>query len=224
MIGTTLQAAYGVLNRKARRARAARLRRRRATHFEPLEPRLLLSANPLGAAAPISMPPLDMPGETSALWEEPLRAVDLSLQPLAAQGGHAGASAFQSVDAGRAASAGVVIEADPGLELSALDSDDLSALLGQVIYLDIDGASGVRYDGPVRVEGIDVPEFQAPAALAGEESRIIASALAGLNERFAGLGVTFTEVRPEGGTDYSTVYVGGDGSAFSQYGSFLGLA
>jgi len=35
----------------------------------------------------------------------------------------------------------------------------------QLIYLDFDGAKDVTYDGPVKVEGIDVPAFKAPAPL-----------------------------------------------------------
>src|SRR5262245_63886872 len=100
MLGHTLQSAYGVLNRKARRARAARLRRRRPALFEPLEPRLLLSASPLNAAPAAAL--LDMPEATPAVWQEPLHAVDISLQALAAQGGDAAASPAGAGKIGRA--------------------------------------------------------------------------------------------------------------------------
>ncbi len=105
-----------------------------------------------------------------------------------------------------------------------LASGDVSTLDGQVIYLDFDGEAGVLYDGPVRVEGIEVPPFQAPADFVGQEAEILGSVLATLEEDFANLGVTFTASEPEAGTLHSTIYVGGDDAAFSAYGSFLGLA
>ncbi|TMD03045.1 MAG: hypothetical protein E6J01_17155, partial [Chloroflexi bacterium] len=112
----------------------------------------------------------------------------------------------------------------PALRALRLVDPDLSVLAGQVFFLDHDGASGVTYDGPVRVSGIEVPLFQAPAPLTGEERSIIASVLTDLDQRFADLAVTFTDARPDSGTDYSTVYLGGDGAPFSPYGLFLGLA
>jgi hypothetical protein len=36
--------------------------------------------------------------------------------------------------------------------------DDVAA---QVVYLDVDGATGIAYHGPVTVEGIDIPAFAA---------------------------------------------------------------
>jgi len=45
-----------------------------------------------------------------------------------------------------------------------------------------------------------------------------------LSQIFAGSGVVFTVEKPEPHTLYSTIYIGGDDSAFSEYGSFLGLA
>ena len=41
---------------------------------------------------------------------------------------------------------------------------------------------------------------------------------------FAGAGLLFTTIRPSPAAEYSTVYLGGAGSAFSNDGSFLGLA
>ncbi|MFO0888288.1 MAG: hypothetical protein U0790_03975 [Isosphaeraceae bacterium] len=37
-------------------------------------------------------------------------------------------------------------------------------------------------------------------------------------------GVSFTAVRPQSGTPYSSIFIGGDGSPFAPYGSFFGLA
>ncbi|MCD4727189.1 MAG: hypothetical protein K8R46_05985, partial [Pirellulales bacterium] len=45
-----------------------------------------------------------------------------------------------------------------------------------------------------------------------------------LEETFAGAGIIFTTTQPAPGTEYSTIYIGGDNSAFAEYGSFLGLA
>ena len=44
----------------------------------------------------------------------------------------------------------------------------------QVIFLDTDGASGVAYDGPVILEGINVDPFQVPEHLSGQEQQVIA--------------------------------------------------
>ena len=109
----------------------------------------------------------------------------------------------------------------PGLQL--VDPDP-SNLRGQVIYLDFDGAEDVVYDGPATVGPFDIPAFQPPGELAGQEQAIIDQVLANLQESFAGSGVIFTATQPVPGAEYSTIYVGGDDSAFSEYGSFLGLA
>ena len=109
----------------------------------------------------------------------------------------------------------------PGLQLVDQQANRFES---QVIYLDFDGAMNVTYNGPVHLEGIDVPAFQAPGALAGQEPAIMAAVVQMLSETFAGSGVTFTTALPEPHTDYSTIYVGGDDSAFAAYGSFQGLA
>ena len=45
---------------------------------------------------------------------------------------------------------------------------------GQIIYLDFDGAEDVTYNGPVVVEGIDIPSFSTEAAgLSGQEQQVI---------------------------------------------------
>jgi hypothetical protein len=43
-----------------------------------------------------------------------------------------------------------------------------------------------------------------------------------LQETFAGSGIVFAIEQPAPGKAYSTIYVGGDGSAFTQYGD-MGL-
>ncbi|MSU37408.1 MAG: LEPR-XLL domain-containing protein [Pedosphaera sp.] len=102
--------------------------------------------------------------------------------------------------------------------------DDPSALKGQVIFLNFKGAAAVIYDGPVRVENVEVPAFQLPSGRMGDANAIIHGTLDSLNKQFALLGVTFTTGPPEPSGEYSTIHVGGDGSAFEAYGSFLGLA
>lgn len=87
-----------------------------------------------------------------------------------------------------------------GLEFPA--GQDLATIRGQIFYLDFDGAEDVTYDGPVRIEGIDVPPFSAVAAgLAGHEPEIIASTIAQLNAAFEPLGVGFTATRPAAGLE-----------------------
>ena len=109
----------------------------------------------------------------------------------------------------------------PGLCLVDPAADDFDS---QVVYLDFDGAQGVAYRGPVTEENIVVPAFRAPGGLAGEEGAIIAQVAERLCKIFAGSGIRFTTTKPDGGTTYSTIYIGGDDSAFAQYGSFHGLA
>src|SRR4051794_1316856 len=91
------------------------------------------------------------------------------------------------------------------LRLEWLESRDLPSALspgllrpdvGQVFYLDFDGAAGVSYDGPVSVRDIVVPPFRAPYRLAGQEAAIKAVVQARLNERFASLGATFLITPP----------------------------
>jgi len=97
---------------------------------------------------------------------------------------------------------------------------------GQIIYLDFDGEEGVSYNGPVTVDGIDVPALSLPGDgdLAGQEEVVITRIVEELKHTFAGLGVVFTTEKPVSGLTYSTIFVGGDDSAFAEYGSFLGLA
>ena len=93
----------------------------------------------------------------------------------------------------------------------------------QRFFLSTGGAFDVDYEGPVSVEDIDVPKFTAPDSLAGEESTILLGMLDILNNTFADLGAEFTLERPIG-SDYSTIYLGGDGSQFAEWGNYFGLA
>jgi hypothetical protein len=98
---------------------------------------------------------------------------------------------------------------------------DIGALRGQVIYLDFDGAQDVTYRGPRRIDGIDVPAFNAGEA---DARAVIKGTLEHLRRTFAGTGVVFTARQPEPGTRFSTIYVGGGGTQFARYGNFLALA
>ncbi|MFC1603775.1 PKD domain-containing protein [Planctomycetota bacterium] len=110
----------------------------------------------------------------------------------------------------------------PGLQLV---NPDISSWEGQIIYLDFDGEQDVTYNGPVVVEGIDVPEFSAEfAGLAGQEQEIISQILAALDHEFEGTSILFTTSEPESNTSYSTVFIGGDGAEFREYSFFVGLA
>ena len=109
----------------------------------------------------------------------------------------------------------------PGLELVDPRPGQFE---GQIVYLNFDGAEGVTYNGPVVVENIDVPAFQAGGELAGQEKRIISKVVSSLAQTFAGTGLEFTIDEPAGGIVHTTIFIGGDDSAFSEYGSFLGLA
>ena len=109
----------------------------------------------------------------------------------------------------------------PGMHLVDASADHFD---GQVIYLDFDGAKDVTYRGPVQVGPFDVPAYQAPAGMEGQEQTIEAAVLREVQVTFAESGVQFTLIRPEAGTEYSTVYIGGDDSAFRFYGQFNGLA
>ncbi|HYT95525.1 MAG TPA: hypothetical protein VEL76_42795, partial [Gemmataceae bacterium] len=110
-----------------------------------------------------------------------------------------------------------------GLDTRALSGPGADSVAGQVVFLELGGAQDVRYDGPVSLSGFDVPAFGAPGQLQGQEPAVVAALVASLEQAFAGTGVRFTTTKPTGG-DYSTVYVGGDDSAFAAYGHYLGLA
>ncbi len=105
-----------------------------------------------------------------------------------------------------------------------LINGDLSQLSGQTFYLDFDGASGLDYDGPVRIEDVEVRPFQFSSDLPKDDNDFIASIVAALNERFSSVDVSFTRTQPQLGAEYSSIFIGGDDSAFSRYGSFFGLA
>ena len=119
----------------------------------------------------------------------------------------------------------VGIRGPPDLPGLRLVDPDISNWQGQIIYLDFDGQQNVTYDGPVTVGPFDVPAFSLDSTpLAGQEQQVIDEVVSQLEHTFADSGLAFTTEKPAHGQAYSTVYVGGDDSPFSKYGSFLGLA
>ncbi len=107
---------------------------------------------------------------------------------------------------------------------AGLASAPVNSTVSQVIYVDFDGAQAVHYHGPIGMEGLEVPAFAAPTGLVGQEELVKASVLNSLNSAFEGTRVSFVATQPMSGIDFSTIYVGGDGSAFSDYGFYYGLA
>ena len=93
----------------------------------------------------------------------------------------------------------------------------------QVFFLETDGAPDVDYRGPIIVEDIDVTSFASTGELAGQQDDALLALTTVLNEFDFGVSVIFTTERPEEG-EYSTVYIGGTGSEFSQWGHYLGIA
>ena len=83
-------------------------------------------------------------------------------------------------------------------------------------------SSFLRTDFLIWVTGIHVPAFTAPDQLQGQEAEIVAALVDALDRALAGMGLVFTTDKPAAG-DYSTVFVGGDGSAFAELGSLIGL-
>jgi len=133
----------------------------------------------------------------------------------------AGGTCEESESASDAGMQSCVLPELAGLEPVGTTAADVA---GQIIYLNFDGAEGIVYNGSVTVGPFDVPAFDLSGELVGQEQTIIASLLTELEETFAGSGVVFTTEQPTAGTEYSTIYIGGDDSVFASYGSFLGLA
>ena len=94
----------------------------------------------------------------------------------------------------------------------------------QVVYLDFDGANDIVYRGPVFIQDIDVPAFQANGALRGHEDEVAAGVRDLLEKAFAGTQIDFTLEQPAADSPCSTVFIGGDGAAFAAYGSFYGIS
>src|SRR6266511_3264266 len=117
-----------------------------------------------------------------------------------------------------------VVSDAPSSNVQIVDTAaNVPAAPSQVVFLETSGALDVDYQGPVIVEGIDVPAFVAPGGLAGQEVDVVGAMTTALSNTDFGVNLAFTNERPQSG-DYSTVYIGGTGAEFATWGHFLGLA
>src|SRR5258706_7642308 len=179
--------------------------------------------HPVQAAASNSAPEADVPSTADTANSHPG-----STSPSATEG--TAPSQAATTVAGQAAQSNSTVEqltealhvanAPPDASVSGAQAADL----GQVIFLDFGGAQDVTYHGPVTITGMEVPKFSAPQGLKGQEEQIIAAVLAAFTGGVTNSDILFTTTRPAEGTEYSTIYIGGDGSAFARYGTFYGLA
>ncbi len=123
-----------------------------------------------------------------------------------------------SADLSPGAAAGVAIAPPSYLDPARARQDR------QLIVLDVDGAVDITYDGPVHLDGIDVPAFQAPQHLTGQEAEILESLLGTLEASFRDTGIQFVIGSDSSEEEQSIIYLGGDGSPFSAYGAIWALA
>ena len=181
--------------------------------FEQLEQRLLLSADISGLQ--LSIPAPDTSNE---------QAIEIDLNNQQEENASDEIAQIEAIDTLNTDDSENLAIAPDLPELQLVDSD-ISSWQGQIIYLDFDGAEDVTYDGPVTIGTIDVPAFSLESTdLAGQEQAVIQSILQELEKTFASTGIIFTISQPETGVEYTTIYIGGDDSAFAEYGSFFGLA
>jgi len=184
------------------------------------------ATNPASASADGSMPTCVNDGEISA---EESASIEIRGPPADRTDSltTSDSSTYATSDESAETSDGEVLQSinAPNLPGLVLVDADISSWEGQIIYLDFDGETDVTYNGPVVVEGIDIPAFSAESAgLAGEEREIIAQIVSALEQQFEGTGILFTATKPDSDTSHSTVFIGGDGSEFREYGFFVGLA
>ncbi|MCK5344012.1 MAG: hypothetical protein KAR20_11440 [Candidatus Heimdallarchaeota archaeon] len=107
------------------------------------------------------------------------------------------------------------------LELAGLELVDPNADYSgtQTIFINFDGANNASYDNDSLNIHIDNISIENSGLSEEERFQIITD----LNNNFAGTGVNFTITSPTN-EEYSTLYVGGNSSAFSECGNFLGLS
>ncbi len=169
-------------------------KRRKKAVLEPLEPRMLLSADlklvTTGGANDDDLP------QQKAESGDVINLVDVADESL--------------------------LQSQTQADLPPLASEGEIPIAAQLFFLDFDGAEGVVYEGPIRVEDVDIPAFTSPDSLEAQKAEIIASVLESLQESFLDSGMVFTLDEPSG--DYSTIYLGGDSAAFAEYGPFIGLS
>ncbi len=187
--------------------------------FEQLESRLLLSADIPGLL--ITVPAVDTSYEQAIEIDHDNQQEETGWDEIATIQAIETLSTEELVASETVPAQQLEIPDLPGLQLV---DPDICAWNGQIIYLDFDGQENATYDGPVNVGPFDVPAFQASGDSAGREQEIINQVLAELEQTFAGTGIIFTTSRPAQGIEYSTIYIGGDDSVFTGFGSFNGLA
>lgn len=107
------------------------------------------------------------------------------------------------------------------LQFSDLEVADSNPVYSgtQTIFLDFDGASGVTYNNDTLDINTNISYIPDSGLSTTNQFQILTD----LNNTFTGTGITFTTTVPLSG-EYSTIYVGGDGSEFSEYGTFTGLS
>ena len=182
------------LLRKALKA----LQRRRAMRLETLEPRVLLSADPVAA--------LDLGHIDDGLAIDHTSVLDTNdagpddVLPEA----DATSDEVPELDlSGPAAEEASPIAASADIAATVASSGEV--IFGiQTVHLDFDGAAGVDYNGPITLADLDRTAFTAPLGLEGYEADIIASTLGTLDGLFAEYGLVFTLDQPAG-SDYSTL-------------------
>jgi hypothetical protein len=192
---------------------------RKKMELEPLEQRVLLSSDPaaLLAQAAFSDPSLEQNVTLAPLTGNSLTD---SLQVVAAGDTGSVASRDTAPDSGSSA---WDVALDGAGSVGVVTVASLESLSNQMVFLSFDGADDVDYDGPIHIEDIDIDAFHAPWNMQSQRSEIIDSILATLETIFAGKAVDFSLSQPVSGA-YSTIYIGGDGAEFSEYGRFQGLS
>ncbi|MDZ4736982.1 MAG: LEPR-XLL domain-containing protein, partial [Rhodospirillaceae bacterium] len=204
--------------------KALQVRRRERMRLESLEPRLLLSADPMhlataGSAVDRAFVPLgedaaDFDASNTVLYEN-----DTGTAGILGDSGVAIVIDFNGVPSGGTDAT----TADAPISDAMREGTTLSEIRGQTVFLSFDGGGTVNYNGPVHVSDIEIVGFDAPTELHGRDAEIEAAILGMLEQSFAGSEVAFTTLQPTAG-DFSTIFIGGRGEAFSAYGSFYGLA
>ncbi|HEX8312725.1 MAG TPA: hypothetical protein VF614_15490, partial [Chthoniobacteraceae bacterium] len=112
----------------------------------------------------------------------------------------------------------------PRLELDVLSHGKIA---GQVFLLSFDGGEAVDYRGPVSITGVPNVHFEVPEELRPLVTReeVIAQITDRVQSLFDGSGVAFIAAPTRAGPgEVSTIFIGGDDTAFHPYGRFFGIS
>ena len=148
-------------------------RRRRAMRLEALEPRLLLSADPIAALDFAHVDDGNSFDHTVVLDTQDATESDSAL-PADAPAGEVAELDLTGIDAAGDEPPPINAVADITL---TLDSSSEAIFGAQTVYLSFDGAQDVDYNGPIVIADLDVGAFMAPTWLEGQEADIIAATL-----------------------------------------------